>query len=124
MNLQRLTYLLWVFLAIFGIFYSTGTLNEDSLLHPYTDLWANLFASLIVLLVIEHIIIQSKLVEIEPSKRYIKGRILHTLLDLIVHSMPPSNWKTRLETDLDWEDYFENLLSHVITAMEENSKTS
>ena len=110
MKLQQLKYLLWFCLIIFGSFYVTGTLIQDSLLHTFTDLWANLFASLVVLLVIEHIIKQSRIKEMEPSKRYIHREIRNTLTSLITSLRPPRNWEIRLEGEKDWNDYYGQLL--------------
>lgn len=102
----KLNYLLWIFLVIFGIFYLVGTLTEIFYFQNFADLWANLFASLIVLLVIEYIVKQSRMKGIEPSKKYIKKQIIHTLEDLIMNGSPDSDWKILLKSNLDWRTYF------------------
>ena len=122
MKLRQLTSLLWILLFIFGIFYFAGTLIEISWFSPFTDLWANLFASLIVLLVIEHIVRQSRLEGIEPSKRYITGKILQIITELMHYVKPPSDWKTRLESGSEWTDYFEKLVGVRKEALEELQK--
>jgi len=92
------------------MFYGVGTICKDSWFNTFTDLWANLFASLIVLLGIEWIVRQSRLERIEPSKRYIKGRIAQILLELMRYSKPPSDWKARLESGSEWSDFYAKLL--------------
>lgn len=123
MSVSRLTILLLIFLVICGIFYFAGTVSQNFWFSPFTDLWANLFASLLVILVIEKILQESReqerLARIEPSKRYIKGKILHALTDLIGYGAPPSDWKSRLESDSDWNDYFEKLIGVRNEALEE-----
>ena len=104
----QLNYLLWVSLVAFGILYTIGTTCYDSPINELNDLWANLFAFLIVLLVLEQIVKRSRVKKIKPSKRYVKIQLAKTLDDLISFGAPHSDWKILLENTLDWRNYFPN----------------
>jgi hypothetical protein len=44
----QLNYLLWLALVILGILYGYGTIYSNSSVNELNDLWANLFASLLL----------------------------------------------------------------------------
>jgi len=105
MKFRQLTYLLAVSSVICLALYFIG---------PFRDLWANLFASLIIILVFERILEHARMRErsenVEPSKKYVCYRISHVLKDLLFYSLPPSDWKSRLESGSDWNDYYQRLM--------------
>lgn len=113
-------YVLWILLPVFGILYSIGTFFESfnneiiqSMIKPFTDLWANLFASMIVVLLVDKIIRRTELQKSERSMRYVKGRIANTCSNLAMHMRPPSNWQILLKRDkFDWKDYFHRVLNY------------
>ena len=102
----QLNYLLWLALVVLGILYGYGTIYSNSPINELNDLWANLFASLIVILVLEYIVKKSRDEEIKPTESYVKKKLAHTLTDLIMYVAPDSDWKNLLEATLDWRDYF------------------
>lgn len=110
------TYALVFLLCLFGTLYLIGTFLEtqfeivQALITPISDLWANLFASLIVVLLIERIIHHVKIEKNDQSITYVKGRIVGTLIDLMYIGMTPRNWKGKLENPkFNWSNYVNDL---------------
>lgn len=74
------------------------------------DLWVNLVAALVVVLVIDKIVEKSKLRRTEQSIFYAKQRIFGVLSDLVLAMRPPDNWQERLEDKKDtWSDFYERI---------------
>jgi hypothetical protein len=113
--LSKWTYLLIILLIVFGSFYFVGTIIGSQgiayleWLSVSTDLWANLFASLVVIVVIERIIHRSQQERSRISTTYIRGRILHVLVELMENMRVPSNWRERLEEEDNFYDFYEDL---------------
>jgi len=109
-------YVLIILLVLFGTLYVLGTFFEgvheyvQIVISPSADLWANLFASLIAVLFIDKIIHRARIQKNKQSIRYVKGRLLTTLLDIIRNSKAPSNWKEKLANpEYDWKQYINEL---------------
>jgi hypothetical protein len=109
-------YFLIILSVLFGSLYLVGTffgnihVITQTLIFPMSDLWANLFASLIAVLIIERILHRAKIQKNKQSIIYVKGRILTTLTDIIMNSKAPSNWKEKLDNpEYDWEQYINEL---------------
>ena len=105
----KLTHALVFLLCLFGTLYLIGTFLE-TLITPLSDLWANLFASMIVVLGIEKIIHRVRIQKNKQSIRYVKGRLFTILADIMRYSRAPSNWKENLANpEYDWEPYVNKL---------------
>jgi hypothetical protein len=107
---------LTLLLLLFGSLYLVGTFLENidvfvqTWVSPMSDLWANLFASFVAVLFIDKIIHRARIQKNKQSIRYVKGRILTTLLDIIMNSKAPSNWKEKLANpEYDWKQYINEL---------------
>ncbi len=110
------TYVLVFLLCLFGTLYFIGTFLETQFkfvqawITPFADLWANLFASMIVVVIFERIIYRSKIEKNEQSITYVKGRIFGVLIDLMGTGMAPRNWKGKLENPkFNWSKYVNDL---------------
>lgn len=110
------TYALVFLLCLFGTFYFTGTFfgTQSDLIRiwitPSTDLWANLFASMIAIVVIERIIHRARIEKNQQSITYARGRIAHALVHLILSARVPSNWKNKLANPkFNWPRYIHEL---------------
>ena len=118
-RIDKWTYLLLFLLVVFGLFYLFGRVYSIWL-STYTDLWANLFASLIVILGIERISRKIRLRKDKVSITYVKGRIAHTLTNLMQSVVVPRDWQTRLQAgDYDWVDFFERIGRSTDNALDE-----
>lgn len=109
----RFSFVLWILLFVFGSFYAYGTYIEitNATFFLTKDLWGNLFASMIVVLLIDKIVRRTELQKSERSIRYVKGRIVHTFSNLAIHLRPPSNWQERLNSEtLDLDNYYRKIL--------------
>jgi len=83
------TYLLLILLCVFGVFYFVGTqlkldASASSWLSTYTDLWANLFAYMIVIIGVERIVSYMHFEKNKPSVAYVKERVTQSLTDLMI----------------------------------------
>ena len=103
-------------LFLFGTLYFVGTFFEtldvliQNWISPLTDLWANLFASLIAVLFIEKILHRARIQKSKQSIKYVKGRLFTILAEIIHYSRTPSNWKEKLANpEYDWEQYINEL---------------
>jgi len=111
----KFNYLLWSLLLVFGSLFTYGTLDEivHKIVFPTKDLWGNLFASMIVVLLVDKIIRRTELQKSERSMSYVKGRIANTCSNLTIYLRPPSNWQILLKSDkFDWKDYFHRVLTY------------
>jgi len=92
-------YFLIILSVLFGSLYLVGTffgnihVITQTLISPMSDLWANIFASLIAVLFIEKIIHREKIQKNEQSIRYVKQRLFTLLAEIMSYSRAPSNWK-------------------------------
>lgn len=92
------SHLLLLILVVFGSFY----LFEPN----YKDLWANLFATLIAVILIDRIVDKLKLQKSERSIRYIKGVTARIYANLMLRMRPPENWRGLLDKkSFDWSAY-------------------
>ena len=110
------TYLLLILLCIFGVFYFIGTqLKHDatvnSWLSTYTDLWANLFASMIVIIGVERIVSYMHFEKNKPSVAYVKERVTQSLIDMMISMRIPDNWRERMHENDSWTDFFAEFLN-------------
>jgi hypothetical protein len=95
-------HLLLVLLILFGCLY----LYENG----YKELWANLFAALIAVLLVDRIVEKSRLQKSERSIRYVKGYIAEVCGDLISQMSPPIRWQERLEKGApNLDDYYSTI---------------
>lgn len=118
----RFNYLLWLLLPVFGSLYAYGTFAEvvHETVFPTKDIWGELFASMIVVLLIDRIIRRTELQKSERPIRYVKARIAHTCSNLAIYLKPPSDWQIRLNNDkLDWNDYFKRVLINKTQSQDE-----
>lgn len=109
-------YVLLVLLCIFGTFYVIGTFfgnfnNEIvSVIGSSTDLWANLFASMIAIVFIGKVIKRASLEKNQQSITFVRGRVASILENLITSVKVPSDWKNKLaDPKFIWEDYYKKL---------------
>ncbi len=83
------------------------------------DLWANLFAAVIVVLGIDRIVKQTELQKSERSIRYVRGKVGKILSSLIMQMRAPSKWQERLsKSDSNWDDYYKRILKSRVEALE------
>lgn len=123
---------LWIFCLLFGILFIIGTFignmnfNEaiinDTLtvIKQFKDLWANLLASMVVILIIERIVKKSRLEKNRQSVSFIRGRIARTLENLITSVKAPNDWKKNLDNpQFNWDSYYDGLIASRDVALEE-----
>jgi hypothetical protein len=97
-------YVLPLLLILFGVLYFYD-------LARMRDLWANLFAAVIVVLIIDRIIKQTEMQKSERSMRYVRGKVGGILLSLIVEMRAPSKWQENLsKSDSNWNNYYRRVL--------------
>lgn len=74
------------------------------------DLWANLFAAFLAVVLIDRIVEKSKLQISERSIRYIRRKIAGVCLDLIWRMGPPKDWQERFaKADSGWDDFYKKV---------------
>ena len=110
------TYFLSTLLTVFGVFYFIGTIfKSDNLfsswLSTYTDLWANLFASMIVIIGVERIVNYTHLEKNKTSVTYVRERVTKVLLDLMRSMKIPDDWRERIEKEDNWDDFRVEMLN-------------
>lgn len=120
---------LWALLFCFGLLYFIGTnrsiQNEiiASWIEPFKDLWANLFASLVIILFIDFFISKARLEKSDKSISYIKGRIGKILLNLIEGVKVPHDWKEKLENqNMDWKRFHTQIQNSINSSIVELEK--
>jgi len=110
------TYLLLILLCVFGVFYFVGTqlkldASASSWLSTYTDLWANLFASMIVIIGVERIVSYMHFEKNKPSVSYVKERVTQSLIDLMISMRIPDNWRDKMRENGSWTDFLTEFLN-------------
>ena len=112
----RWNYALIILLFLFGTLYIMGTFlgNADEFIQtwisPSADLWANLFASVIVVLFIEKIIHRARIQKNKQSIKYVKGRLFTILAEIMCYARAPSSWKENLANpEYNWKQYINKL---------------
>jgi len=97
------TFALWILLLVFGLLYLIGTFFGNSnnyvktIIEPSADLWANLFASMIAVVIIERVITRARLERNQKSISFIRRRVFNTLDNLITSVKVPEDWKKILK---------------------------
>jgi hypothetical protein len=94
--------LLLLLLVLFGsLYFGCST---------YKDLWANLFAAVITVLLIDRIVERSEIQRNERSIRYAKGHAANVCTQLMWRLRPPRDWKERIKQENpEWKDYFQTI---------------
>jgi hypothetical protein len=88
------------------------------------DIWANLLAAVVTVLLIDRISLASEKTKFKPSKEYAESRIMSICLSIISSMAPPFGWKTKLEAPGEiWDDYYDTLLKERDQAVEKLEKT-
>jgi len=113
---NKATYLLLILLVVFGVFYFVGTQFKldstvNSWLRTYTDIWANLFASMIVIIGVERIVSYMHFEKNKPSVAYVKERVTQSLIDLMMSMRIPDNWREKMRENGSWTDFFTEFLN-------------
>jgi hypothetical protein len=98
------SYLLWLLLSVFGALYVIEVVYGGLWAK---DLWANLFAAFLAVVLIDRIVEKSKLQRSERSIRYVRRKIAGVCTDLIWRMGPPKGWQELLaKVDSNWDDFY------------------
>lgn len=109
LNLSRFRfgYFLWILFILFGSLYLYEVAVANTFLR---DLWANLLAAMIAVLLIDRIVKETELRKSERSIRYVKGKVAGIFSTLVFSMRVPSDWRARLgRSGSNWNDYYERV---------------
>lgn len=95
------------FLFLFGVLYVIDPVYESL---SFKDIWANLFAALVAVLLIDEIVKKQRLQRTERSINYVRRRISGVFIDLIWQMHPPKGWQKRLkDKKSNWDDFYKRV---------------
>jgi hypothetical protein len=110
---NKFTFLLLTLLVMFGIFYFLGSSVEIFVISTYKDLWANLLASMVVIIFVERLTAAIKLRKDRASQTYVKEQIRIALFWLQTLGAP-RDWQNKIdkpyifkEFSKEWRDFLE-----------------
>ena len=116
MRISWIAITLWIFLFAFGILYVIGTffgnINcvEIEIIKLSTDLWANLFASMIAVVIIERVITRARLEKNQQSISLIRVRVTNTITNLVSSVRVPAEWRKSIDNPkYNWDNYHKKL---------------
>lgn len=113
-------YLLVLLLIVFGSLYFIELGFGVLLGGRISDLLANLFAALIVVLIIDRIVRRSELQKKESVLEYVRRSVGENLSNLILGMQPPEDWKRRLKGGVPIETAWNNFFNRVWNVKENN----
>ena len=121
---------MWILPIVFGSLYFIGTfcgnINDDviKVIEASTDLWANLFASMIVVVLIERIITRVRVEKNQHSISLIRLRVANALTNLITSVKVPAEWRKNIDDQkFNWGEYHSRLRYSRDTALNELEST-